>query len=359
MLQHRSEIMSHAFLQAAVEDYLVQFNRESLVRLTMQIHLDLFGFFHRRYRHRSAAGTNDRNPERTAFERIMLAGPKKSGSVLKHAIGFLCELVVNKINPIIACHGVDNRALDLCISILNNAINAGLLFRDDYLSFYTSAIELLYSGANNRHREIFYLLTHLKIESATPLSIVIKYFPAQLVRPVFLIINDMYFTHKDFSREGYCRILTTPDFYGLTPLHYAIRRRHPTALTDLYAAMSLTLKHDEHIQFHHQNLDNNNFVDWIAFYGTLTILNGYIAFLTENLNAPAMMSIMMQQARVNHQLRVRYDHDTDLSQALIRILQPQALKPANRNIFNFKLFSFPHIPCDGVDTRRTRNTVKI
>jgi hypothetical protein len=341
MLQARKVLLSlnRAYLKEAVRDYMLYFNRECLDRLLIQIKLDIYGFFHLR------------DPERSLFETLMLTGPTNAHSDLKSAVGFLCQLIINNLNPLVVGHAVDKRVLNFCIRILKNALSAGFLSLNDYLKFYTGAIQELHSEDNVHSRDIFYLLSSLRVENASPLALAIKYFPSHLIRPIFLAINDAYFTHNSFDREVYYRLLTMTDYYGLTPLHYAIRGFYPTALIDLYAAMSLILTRDEHIHFHLQNLSDNNYLDWIGFYGTLEKLKGYIHFLTENLQKNEVRNIIDKQACTYHSMRIHYDHDTEMSQALIHLFQPRMhTEKPTRTIYKFKLFSFPQFSCDGLNS---------
>lgn len=349
MPQPSSTSLNRAFLKQAVRDYMHYFNRECLDRLLIQIRLDPYGFFHLR------------DPDRSLFEILMFTSPINGNTYLRNATGFLCQLIVNKLNPLIVGHDVDNRILDLCIRLLKTALKAGILTFNDYLNFYISAIHDIESEGNLNDSRIFYLLNSLRIENATPITLAIKYFPTRYIRPVFVAINDAHFIHNILSREEYCRLLTARDNFGLTPLHYALRRYDPTALTDLYAAMSLILTHNEHVNFHLQHLSDNNYIDWIGFYGTLEKLKSYIGFLTDNLQRNEVADILAKQASIHHSMRVHYDHDTEMSQALIQLLQPtsQIHKPT-RTIYKFKLFSFPQVPCDGLnaghENDRTMNT---
>jgi hypothetical protein len=63
-------------------------------------------------------------------------------------------------------------------------------------------------------------------------------------------------------------------------------------------------------------------------------------------------TIISGQAQVQHRMRVFYDNESEMSQALIHLVENPEARNCNPSKFlcKFRLFSFPQTNCDGLKT---------
>jgi hypothetical protein len=328
------------FLIKAVIDYMFYQNRETIDLLMIQIRLDHEIFFHERSQHQ------------TLFERIVCTTERIPQAKSKTAMDFFSNLWRAKLNPLVVTYHYDTRTFELSVRLLREALLLGVLKFEDYLGFFISALEELFSVPEINRTHIYFLLANLNYDNLTPIAFALKYFPTKLVRSVFVLCNDAYFNFSQLSREEYYSYVSKPDRFGLTALHYALKRKDNASLIDLFATMSLLFTLDEHMQYHTENASDNSYLDWISFYGNLEKLHLYIRFLHENLTSNTVKVILFKAAQGTHSMRRFYDNDTDLSIKLIKMCDDTYEKSDERykTIFKFKLFSFPAVTCDGFVT---------
>jgi hypothetical protein len=209
------------FLIKAVVDYMYYLNRETLDLLMMQIRLDHEVFFHERSQHL------------TLFERIICTKEKIPQAKSKTAMEFFSNLCRANLNPLVVTYYYDTRTIELCVRLLREALFLGVLKFENYLGFYVSALQQLFAVPEMNRAHIYYLLANLNFDNLTPIAFATKHFPTQLMRSVFILFNDAYFTIGSLKREEYHSHITWPDRYGLTALHYALKRKDNVAIIDL------------------------------------------------------------------------------------------------------------------------------